>query len=129
MKVGTTMSQKWTISLYLASFLCISCHSANLDYSFNGASFDFCNWQKGSEGFQCPNDNRYVILCQFRWDSIVKELAQCNLLGRFLSCAQGTSATLFAVIGIKAITIGMLSLYIRKKRRMMKEKEVVHGNC
>ena len=128
MKVGTTMSQKWTIPLYLASFLCISCHSANLDYSFNGASFDFCTWQQGSEGFQCPNDNRYVILCELRWNMVVKELAQCNLLGSFLHCAQGTSATLLTIIAIESIAIGMLSLYIRKKRRMMKEKELLNRN-
>ena len=121
------MAQKLIISIYLVSFLCILCRSANLEYSFNGESFNFSTWQQGSEGFQCPRDHQYVILCQFRWDMVVMELAECETHSSFSQClSRGTSATLFTVIAIETIIIVALSLYVHKSRKLMKEKDLAH---
>ena len=102
------MTSFWVISLF------ILCQGSNLDYSFNATGFNFSTWQQSNVGFQCSKDHRYVILCKYRWDTVTLELDECDLTLR-VQCAVGTNTTLFVLIVIEGIAIGVLVLYIYKK--------------
>ena len=92
------------------------CKSTNHDYSFVGGSFDFTTWRQSNDGFQCSRDNLYVIMCKYRWDIVTQELGECELdTLNAVQCAKGTNTVLFGLIGIEAITIGLLLFYIYKK--------------
>ena len=86
------------------------------DHTFHGNTFDFNVWKQGRDGFQCPHDQQYVILCKLRWDIIIGELELCMDGG--VQCANGTVVTLMVIIAIEAIAIGALMIYtcwMRKK--------------
>ena len=108
------MMKSFIASIWLIS-LCGLCKSTNLDYSFDGGSFDFSTWRQSNDGFQCSRDDLYVIMCKYRWDIVTQELGECELDTLNVQCAKGTNSVLLGLIGIEAITIGLLLLYIYKK--------------
>ena len=108
------MMRTFIVSLWLIS-LCWLCKSTNLDYSFSGGSFNFATWRQSNDGFQCSRDDLYVIMCKYRWDIVTQELGECELDALNVQCAKGTESVMFGLIGIEAITIGLLLLYIYKK--------------
>ena len=108
------MMRTFIVSVLLIS-LCWLCKSTNLDYSFSGGSFNFATWRQSNDGFQCSRDDLYVIMCKYRWDIVTQELGECELDALNVQCAKGTESVMFGLIGIEAITIGLLLLYIYKK--------------
>ena len=54
-------------------------------------------------------------MCKYRWDIVTQELGECELDALNVQCAKGTESVMFGLIGIEAITIGLLLLYIYKK--------------
>ena len=111
------MSQVFMLSFYMV-FRFILCQGSNLDYSFNAASFNFSAWQRSNEGFQCPRDNLYAILCKYGWDTVALELGDCAMGDIRLQCARTSNITLFILIVIEGIAIGVLVLYICKKPKI-----------
>ena len=85
------------------------------DHTFHGNTFDFNVWKQGRDGFQCPHDQQYVILCKLRWDIIIGELELCMDDG--VKCANGTAVTLTVIIAIQAIAIGALMIYACRLRK------------
>ena len=85
------------------------------DHTFHGNTFDFNVWKQGRDGFQCPHDQQYVILCKLRWDIITGELELCMDGG--VQCANGTVVTLMVIIAIEAIAIGALMIYACRMRK------------
>ena len=86
-----------TISIFVISF-CLLCNCSNHDYSFDGSSFNFNTWQQSNNGFQCRRDDRYVIMCNLRWDTIMNELSNCEFGTAFMQCATGTNTVMFTQI-------------------------------
>ena len=114
-----------TISIFVISF-CLLCNGSNHDYSFDGSSFNFNAWQQSNNGFQCRRDDRYVIMCNLRWDTIMNELSNCEFGTAFMQCATGTNTVMFTLIGIETIAIGILLLYIYRKPKIdVKERAEV----
>ena len=109
-----SMMESFIVSVWLI-FFCGLCKSTNLDYSFDGGSFDFTTWRQSNDGFQCSRDDLYVIMCKYRWDIVTQELGECELDTLNVQCAKGTNSVLLGLIGIEAITIGLLLFYIYKK--------------
>ena len=109
-----SMIRSFIASVWLISF-CELCKSSNHEYSFDGGSFDFTTWRQSNDGFQCSRDDLYVIMCKYRWDIVAQELGECELDTLNVQCAKGTNSVLFGLIGIEAITIGLLLFYIYKK--------------
>ena len=85
------------------------------DHTFHGNTFDFNVWKQGRDGFQCPHDQQYVILCKLRWDIIIGELELCMDGG--VQCANGTVVTSTVIIAIEAIAIGALMIYACRMRK------------
>ena len=56
----------------------------------------------------------YAVMCKFRWDTVTDESRDCELEILNVQCAKETNSVKFALIGIEAITIGLLLLYIYK---------------
>ena len=108
---------------------CIVCNSTNLEYSFDGRSFNFDSWQEGSNGFQCHRDDRYILLCKHRWDTITNELEDCETSRLFITSAKGTNTILFSIIGFETITLGVLLLYIHKKPKIVAEERAEVEKC
>ena len=116
------------MTLFLVSYLFILCQGSNLDYSFSAAGFNFSTWQQSNEGFQCTRDRTYVILCKYRWDTVVLDLDKCGLDNLRIDCAAGANATLLILIVIEGIAIGVLVLYIYKKPRIdAREKSLLQN--
>ena len=90
-------------------------HGSARDHTFHGSAFDFNVWRRGSDGFQCPHDQQYVILCKLRWDIIIGELELCMDGG--VQCANGTVVTSTVIIAIEAIAIGALLIYACRMRK------------
>ena len=90
-------------------------HGSARDHTFHGNAFDFNVWQRGTDGFQCPHDQQYVILCKLRWDIIIGELELCMDGG--VQCANGTVVTSTVIIAIEAIAIGALLIYACRMRK------------
>ena len=86
------------------------------EYTFHGEDFDFDIWSRSKEGFQCPHDQQYVIVCKLRWDTLVHELHACRAPG--MPCANGTIVTTTCIMAIEAMAIGALLFY---SCRMMKK--------
>ena len=95
----------------------IFAYASNLDYSFHETGFNFSLWRQSSNGFSCSRNDQYLILCQNRWDSIIRELDVCkdNANGQ---CAKGSNAMLTTIIAVQAICIGVLLMYTYKKPRI-----------
>ena len=85
------------------------------DHTFHGNTFDFNVWKQGRDGFQCPHDQQYVILCKLRWDILIGELELCMDGG--VQCANGTVVILTVIIAIEAIAIGALMIYACRMRK------------
>jgi len=85
------------------------------DHTFHGNTFDFNVWKQGRDGFQCPHDQQYMILCKLRWDIIIGELELC--MGDGVQCANGAVVTLTVIIAIEAIAIGALMIYACRMRK------------
>ena len=122
------MIQTIRICFCVISF-CILCNSTNLEYSFDGRSFNFDSWQEGSNGFQCHRDDRYILLCKHRWDTITNELEDCETSRLFITSAKGTNTILFSIIGFETITLGVLLLYIHKKPKIVAEERAEVEKC
>ena len=108
---------------------CIVCNSTNLEYSFDGRSFNFDSWQEGSNGFQCHRDDQYILMCKHRWDTITNELGDCEASMPFVTSANGTNTILFAIIGFETITIGALLLYIHRKPKIVAKERAEVEKC
>ena len=102
------------IATLLFTFYYVANGSAR-DHTFHGNAFDFNVWQQGTDGFRCPHDQQYVILCKLRWDIIIGELELCMDGG--VQCANGTVVTSTVIIAIEAIAIGALLIYACRMRK------------
>ena len=102
------------IATLLFTFYYVANGSAR-DHTFHGNTFDFNVWQQGTDGFRCPHDQQYVILCKLRWDIIIGELELCMDGG--VQCANGTVVTSTVIIAIEAIAIGALLIYACRMRK------------
>ena len=109
--------------------VCIVCNSTNVEYSFDGRSFNFDSWQEGSNGFQCHRDDRYILLCKHRWDTITNELGDCEASMPFITSANGTNTILFSIIGFETITLGVLLLYIHRKPKIVAKERAEVEKC
>ena len=91
------------------------------EYTFHGEDYDFDIWSRSKEGFQCPHDQQYVIVCKLRWDTLVNELHACRAPG--MQCANGTIVTTTCIMAIEAMAIGALLFYACRMR-----KKVIRNN-
>ena len=122
------MIEPFIICLCVIS-LFIVCNSTNLEYSFDGRSFNFDSWQEGNHGFQCNRDDRYILLCKHRWDTITNELGGCDSSKPFTTSANGTNAIMFSIIALETITIGALLLYIHRKPEIVAKERAEVEKC
>ena len=91
------------------------------EYTFHGEDYDFDIWSRSKEGFQCPHDQQYVIVCKLRWDTLVQELHACRAPG--IQCANGTIVTTTCIMAIEVMAIGALLFYACRMR-----KKVIRNN-
>ena len=122
------MIETFIIGFYVISF-CIACNSTNLEYSFDGRSFNFDSWREGNNGFQCHRDDRYILLCKHRVDTITNELGGCDSSMPFTTSANGTNTIMFSIIGLETITIGALLLYIHRKPKIVAKERAEVEKC
>ena len=108
---------------------CIVCNGTNLEYTFDGRSFNFDSWQEGNNGFQCHRDKRYILLCKHRWDTITNELGDCGSSMPFITSANGTNTIMFSIIGFETITIGAILLYIHRKPKIVAKERAEVEKC
>merc|ERR1719414_1697643 len=113
MKISTSSRHKQMVILIFALFFVVN--GSPRDHTFHGNTFDFNVWKQGRDGFQCPNDQQYVILCKLRWDIIIGELELC--MDDAVQCANGTVVTSMVIIAIEAIAIGALLIYACRMRK------------
>ena len=113
MKISIPSRQKQMIILICTLFSVVN--GSPRDHTFHGNTFDFNVWKQGRDGFQCPHDQQYVILCKLRWDIIIGELELCMDGG--VQCANGTVVTSTVIIAIEAIAIGALMIYACRMRK------------
>ena len=112
MKISTSSRHKQMVILIFTLFFVVN--GSPRDHTFHGNTFDFNVWKQGRDGFQCPHDQQYVILCKLRWDILIGELELC-MDGR-VQCANGTVVILTVIIAIEAIAIGALMIYACRMR-------------
>ena len=113
MKISIPSRHKQRLILIFTLFFVVN--GSPRDHTFHGNTFDFNVWKQGRDGFQCPHDQQYVILCKLRWDIIIGELELCMDGG--VQCANGTVVTSTVIIAIEAIAIGALMIYACRMRK------------
>ena len=96
-------------------------NSEATDHTFHGEDFDFDEWSRSEDGFQCPHDQQYVIVCKLRLDTLVQELHACRAPG--IQCANGTIVTTTCIMAIEVMAIGALLFYACRMR-----KKVIRNN-
>ena len=144
MKISIPARHKQIVILIFTLFFVVN--GSPRDHTFHGNTFDFNVWKQGRDGFQCPHDQQYVILCKLRWDIIIGELELCMddgfqcphdqqyvilcklrwdiIIGELelcmdggVQCANGTVVTSTVIIAIEAIAIGALMIYACRMRK------------
>ena len=83
------------------------------DHTFHGNDFDFDIWSRSEEGFRCPHDQQYVIICKLRWDTLIQE--QDRAPG--MQCAIELIAISTCIMAIEAMVIGALLFYNCRMRK------------
>ena len=82
-------------------------------HTFHGNDFDFDIWRQSEEGFRCPHDQQYVIICKLRWDTLIQE--QDRAPG--MQCAIELIAISTCIMAIEAMVIGALLFYASRMRK------------
>ena len=82
-------------------------------HTFHGNDFDFDIWSRSEEGFRCPHDQQYVIICKLRWDTLIQE--QDRAPG--MQCDIELIAISACIMAIEAMVIGALLFYNCRMRK------------
>ena len=77
-------------------------------HTFHGNDFDFDIWSRSEEGFRCPHDQQYVIICKLRWDTLIQEQDRAPGMQCAIECDIELIAISTCIMAIEAMVIGAL---------------------
>ena len=109
------------ILVLLTNFLYImSVESVPYDHTFEATSFNFNVWRESIHGFECPGTQKYKLLCEKRWGTIIAGLEECIDLGLQSAGSSADSTVFVCLLAIEAAIIGGLVVYSCRMRKKVK---------